>query len=362
MEALRLDDADTYWCGIDRVGADLGDEVKVTVAPASTAMSTTSTLMAPVTPGEGQGPPTVTNSSSLLGSVHFRLLVFLKVPLFLSMLSAVLWELSSMVEDKRPDSETSWAVEDGPGLPCFEQPTPQMEIKKRVNLSLEEMARRDGVTGQLLALLLLQIPGCWCLDGPRVVTGSVGGSLRVQCRYQDKYKDQVKYWCKVSGWVQCEKIVKASRSQRAGRSGRVSIRDYPANLTFTVTLERLTEADAGTYKCGIDVSFSSDPVRQVEVSVSPGLEVAVGACVSALVALTVTVAVIQSTPTRTTGTWWESLRPDPHPGSLLGSVHFRLLVFLKVPLFLSMLSAVLWVSRPQRDPGGRQSQPDYETH
>ncbi|XP_012588445.1 PREDICTED: CMRF35-like molecule 8 [Condylura cristata] len=131
------------------------------------------------------------------------------------------------------------------------------------------MAPRHQATWLPSALLLLCAPGCWCLDGPRVVTGSVGGSLRVQCRYQDKYKDQVKYWCKAPSWVQCEKIVKASKSQRAGRSGRVSIRDYPANLTFTVTLERLTVADAGTYKCGIDVSFSSDPVRQVEVSVSP---------------------------------------------------------------------------------------------
>lgn len=36
----------------------------------------------------------------------------------------------------------------------------------------------------------------------------------------------------------------------------------------------------------------------------------------------------------------------PHR-SLLSSVHFLLLVLLKVPLFLGMLSAVLWVNRPQ---------------
>lgn len=33
MEELRLDDADTYWCGIERTGVDLGVTVKVTIGP-----------------------------------------------------------------------------------------------------------------------------------------------------------------------------------------------------------------------------------------------------------------------------------------------------------------------------------------
>ena len=41
----------------------------------------------------------------------------------------------------------------------------------------------------------------------------------------------------------------------------------------------------------------------------------------------------------------------PHR-SLLSSVYFLLLVFLEVPLLLSMLSVVLWVTRPQRGSGG----------
>ena len=42
----------------------------------------------------------------------------------------------------------------------------------------------------------------------------------------------------------------------------------------------------------------------------------------------------------------------PHR-SLLGSIHFLLLVFLKVPLLLGMLGAVLWVNRPLRRSGGK---------
>ena len=38
--------------------------------------------------------------------------------------------------------------------------------------------------------------------------------------------------------------------------------------------------------------------------------------------------------------------------SLLSSIYFKILVFLELPLILSMLSAVLWVNRPQRCSGG----------
>ena len=50
----------------------------------------------------------------------------------------------------------------------------------------------------------------------------------------------------------------------------MSIRDHPASLTFTVTLESLREEDAGTYRCGIDVLSTFDPIFEVEVSVIPG--------------------------------------------------------------------------------------------
>ncbi|XP_010854418.1 PREDICTED: CMRF35-like molecule 6 [Bison bison bison] len=54
--------------------------------------------------------------------------------------------------------------------------------------------------------------------------------------------------------------------------------------------------------------------------------------------------------------------PDPSQAHrpLLGSVHFLLLVFLKVPLLLGMLGAALWVNRPLRSSADRQSQSIYE--
>nr|XP_023507847.1 CMRF35-like molecule 1 isoform X10 [Equus caballus] len=65
MEELRRDDEDTYWCGIKRTGTDPGFQVKVTIDPAPTTVSTTTTMStAPVTPEKIQVSPTVTSHHS----------------------------------------------------------------------------------------------------------------------------------------------------------------------------------------------------------------------------------------------------------------------------------------------------------
>ncbi|XP_014304521.1 CMRF35-like molecule 6 [Myotis lucifugus] len=135
------------------------------------------------------------------------------------------------------------------------------------------MTPRSGATWLPSALVLLQVPGCLSLSGPRRVTGTVGGSLSVQCRYEEEYTDHNKYWCKGPCLPPVMKIVETTESEREVRSGRVSIRDEPATLTFTVTLERLTEGDGGTYRCGIDAPWTEihwDFTFPVVVSVSPG--------------------------------------------------------------------------------------------
>uniref|UniRef100_A0A8C4MKM9 Ig-like domain-containing protein n=2 Tax=Equus asinus TaxID=9793 RepID=A0A8C4MKM9_EQUAS len=191
-------------------------------------------------------------------------------------------------------------------------------------------------------------PGSLSLSGPRTVTGTIGGSLSVQCRYDEEYREHKKYWCRNSKWPPWrKKIVETTESEREVSRGRVSIRDHPANLTFTVTLESLTEADTGTYCCGIDTRWSEgvlhDSTFQVEVSVLPAAP---------------TPKIFTSTPGPPT-TLPATTRSST-TRSLLSSVRFLLLVFLEVPLLLSMLSAVLWVNRPLRGCGQRRSQPDCE--
>ncbi|XP_078294340.1 CMRF35-like molecule 8 isoform X5 [Panthera onca] len=124
-----------------------------------------------------------------------------------------------------------------------------------------------------LALLLLWVPGCSSISGPTSMTGTLGSSLSVQCSYEEQLREHFKYWCKKPCFW---KIVETKRSSKEVRDGRVSIRDYPANLTFIVTLENLTEDDAGTYRCGIDTSwlggYLQDPAVHIVVSVIPAGE------------------------------------------------------------------------------------------
>ncbi|XP_030150599.1 protein CD300H-like [Lynx canadensis] len=182
--------------------------------------------------------------------------------------------------------------------------------------------QRDGAMWLPSALLLLSVPGFSSLSGPSTVTGTEGGSLSVQCRYEEKYKAFTKYWCRQPCLLLWNQMVETRGSEGEVRSGRVSIVDHSADLTFTVTLENLTTDDAGKYRCGIATilreeglsGFLPDLFFQVQVFVSP-----------------------RSLPDR---------------------VHFLLLIFLKVPLLLIMLSAVLWVNRPQWAICGKHSQPD----
>ncbi|XP_054171121.1 CMRF35-like molecule 1 isoform X14 [Homo sapiens] len=67
MEDLMKTDADTYWCGIEKTGNDLGVTVQVTIDPASTTASTpapttptSTTFTAPVTQEETSSSPTLT--------------------------------------------------------------------------------------------------------------------------------------------------------------------------------------------------------------------------------------------------------------------------------------------------------------
>uniref|UniRef100_A0A8C2MHR6 Ig-like domain-containing protein n=1 Tax=Cricetulus griseus TaxID=10029 RepID=A0A8C2MHR6_CRIGR len=209
------------------------------------------------------------------------------------------------------------------------------------------------------SLLLLQVPGCVPLRGPSSMTGTVGESLRVQCQYEEKYKAYSKYWCRVSRLRSCQNTVK-TRASKEARNGRVSIRDDPATLTFTVTLDNLTLEDADTYMCGITPSLGIDSYSKVVVSVVPASAAVTGSVpenrTNTLGSLTS--SLVHTQPSVTTEDTTPG--PSPHPRSLLSSIYFQLLVFLEVPLLLSMLSAVLWVNRPQGCSGEKRHCPDYE--
>ncbi|KAM7232654.1 hypothetical protein CapIbe_017415 [Capra ibex] len=123
-----------------------------------------------------------------------------------------------------------------------------------------------------------------------------------------------------------------------------------------VTLESLREEDAGRYHCGIETSWFEgilrDPTFQIEVFVVPAPATATGPeRFTGSPGSSTTLPV----PTWSTASGQETPDPGQPRRPLLRSAHFLLLVFLKVPLLLGMLGAVLWVHRPLRSSTDRQS-------
>ncbi|KAM9597376.1 LOW QUALITY PROTEIN: CMRF35-like molecule 2 [Trichechus inunguis] len=214
----------------------------------------------------------------------------------------------------------------------------------------------------------LCLPGCPSLTGPSSVSGTTGGSVSVQCRYEDVYKGYNKYW-RGQYDTACDVIVETKGEEKEERNGCVTIRDHADNLTLMVTVENLNTDDAGSYWCRIQTmwildALSHDPSVQVNVSVYPDKSsLHSSSRIMGFVGKVAANDLHLKGESQCRERWGEEgIRPLPRRQllvghlvphrSLLSSIHFLLLVFLKVPLFLSILSAVLWVNRPQRDPGG----------
>uniref|UniRef100_A0A4W2CI34 Ig-like domain-containing protein n=1 Tax=Bos indicus x Bos taurus TaxID=30522 RepID=A0A4W2CI34_BOBOX len=182
------------------------------------------------------------------------------------------------------------------------------------------------------------------ISGPRAVRGVEQGSLTVQCQYDPGYEHYVKWWCRGAAWNNCPSVVKTIGSEKEVKEGRVSIRDNWKDRSFTVTMEELRLDDSDTYWCGIERT-GTDLGNTVEVTIDPGKSM----CVSSP-------SDEDTGPFLGPGGHLTSCPDVPHR-PLLGSVHFLLLVFLKVPLLLGMLGAVLWVNRPLRNENDLTSSP-----
>ncbi|XP_012369939.1 CMRF35-like molecule 2 [Octodon degus] len=190
----------------------------------------------------------------------------------------------------------------------------------------------------------LCFPGCLSLKGPGYVNGVEGTTLSVKCRYDQGYRGYAKYWCQGEDDINCKSIVGTDGGERVRWNGRVSIKDHTDDFTMTVTIYDLRQYDAGIYWCKIQTvfiwdSWSRDPSEQVKVYVTKATTTTPLPLTTPILPLVLTGQNI-STEMSTLYSW-----------SLLSSLHFLLLVFLKLPLFLSMLCAVFWVNRPQRAVG-----------
>ncbi|XP_027605593.1 CMRF35-like molecule 8 [Pipra filicauda] len=125
---------------------------------------------------------------------------------------------------------------------------------------------------QLLPLLAWALlPGYGAMGWRRTVQGFVGESLSVTYKYRPGQEMNPKFWCNPGTFYTCAKdIIITSESQPVVRKGRFSIRDNRTHLVFTVTVEDLTEEDAGIYFCGVRTGrLQFDRGDEVEVIVLP---------------------------------------------------------------------------------------------
>ncbi|XP_004465597.1 CMRF35-like molecule 7 [Dasypus novemcinctus] len=186
------------------------------------------------------------------------------------------------------------------------------------------------------ALLLLSLPGCLSIRGPKAVSCQEWESVTLHCDYDPGWETYRKWWCRGADWRTCRILVRTDRSEREVKKGRVSIRDHQSNRSFSVTMENLRRNDTGTYWCGIE-----------KIGVDLGFQV------------TVTVG---------SGTAWKdltaSIPPDTRPMdnsvarvSPFIRTHYVLLVFVKVPILLILLGVILWLKEAQKVPTKQWSLP-----
>lgn len=89
------------------------------------------------------------------------------------------------------------------------------------------------------------------LSAPKEVTVALGGSLSVSCRYDHKYRDHTKYWCKGKIYELCKIVVKTPRNRQSDTN---FIADHKQERFFTVTMTSLRQRDEGKYWCVVATS------------------------------------------------------------------------------------------------------------
>ncbi|XP_072886347.1 polymeric immunoglobulin receptor-like [Hemitrygon akajei] len=95
----------------------------------------------------------------------------------------------------------------------------------------------------------LEVPeASGALTGPEKVRGEVGQSVTMECRYDLKYKDYMKKWCRGDAYVGCSAVVSTDQP----RSGRTTMADNKTRGILSVTMDNLMKSDEGLYQCMIE--------------------------------------------------------------------------------------------------------------
>uniref|UniRef100_A0A8C3CM39 Ig-like domain-containing protein n=1 Tax=Cairina moschata TaxID=8855 RepID=A0A8C3CM39_CAIMO len=114
----------------------------------------------------------------------------------------------------------------------------------------------------------LLLPACQALVAPREVSGRAGQALSLNCWYAPGYQGYNKYWCRGASRDSCRKVVETAGREAPRQHGRVSIADNHVFCLVLLTLEELSEEDAGSYWCGVE-RVGRDIMTPVTIRVLP---------------------------------------------------------------------------------------------
>ncbi|XP_072133904.1 polymeric immunoglobulin receptor-like [Mobula birostris] len=110
------------------------------------------------------------------------------------------------------------------------------------------MERLIYVPNKRFTISLEVSEGSGALTGPEKVRGAVGQSVTVECRYDLRYRDYVKKWCRGDPYVGCSAVVSTDQP----RSERITMTDYKTRGILSVTMDNLRKSDEGLYQCMIE--------------------------------------------------------------------------------------------------------------
>ncbi|XP_053149438.1 CMRF35-like molecule 7 [Hemicordylus capensis] len=183
---------------------------------------------------------------------------------------------------------------------------------------------------QANASIALSFTVCWALEGPKTVTGPLGGSVTVHCQYKQGHEESIKFWCKEARRRFCASshIIRTSGSEAEVKGNGSSIQDSHTLRVFRVTMESLTSADAGTYLCGVEKTGAFDIWFPVDVIITAD---------SAASSHTGTKEQPTEDPSKT---GFSTVTPERIQPS---NDQFLLLLFLKISVLSVLIAIVVWV-------------------
>ncbi|MCJ8729845.1 hypothetical protein PDJAM_G00111030 [Pangasius djambal] len=119
--------------------------------------------------------------------------------------------------------------------------------------------------------ILLIFTLCLISDGrsSKEVTGYSGGGVHIKCKYDKKYTEKEKYFCKDS-WLVCSVQIKTGNKNKWVNSGRFSLFDDTKSAEIRVMIRELTIEDTGKYRFGIDIGWERDIYTPLELEVKEG--------------------------------------------------------------------------------------------